>query len=109
MNLINTALPYLAPILTLILAILGIFFSKPESSGSLSTLGYTILLFTLCSGSYSIYETHQRLEADRTSQERLERIESDARKSSNVLVATVAGLDTVLRSVILWMEVDEVI
>jgi len=51
---------YSAPLLTLALALLGIFFSKDGTSNRLTRVGYLILGLTVASGALAIYDARQK-------------------------------------------------
>jgi len=97
---------YLAPIVTAVLAVLGIFFSKEGKLGELTRIGYTILALTLVSGGlavYDVYDKDRTAEAQRTTIEKLQR---DGHALSNLFIASVLGLDQKLDYATLWLSTD---
>lgn len=88
-------LDYVAPGLTLVLAILGFFFAR-EGKGRLSSLGYLILTLTVGSGLFAIYDSVQKSKASDEQKATIARLQRDARRLNNLNIAALIGVNRTL-------------
>lgn len=100
-------LGYIAAALTLILGVLGIFFSKSGELNKISRIGVGILTLTVASGVLALYDVYLKSSASFTQQETIARLRADAARLNNLSVASVLGIDRKFRRTIFWVSLAE--
>lgn len=93
---------YLAPSLTLGLAVLGFFFARERESTALSRLGYVILLFTIISGGISLIDIYRKNIRDEAQKAANEAVQRDAHRVNNLITAGVLGINKRFTHLDLW-------
>jgi hypothetical protein len=84
---------YVAPLLTLALAILGFFFAREGEDKRLSSLGYVILGLTVASGVFAAYDADQKSKSADEQKATIARLQRDARRINNLNIATMIGVN----------------
>ena len=97
---------YLAVALTLVLAMLGIFFSKSGEANKISRVGRLILWLTIISGIVALLDAHGKRISSDEQKRTIDKLRSDATRLNNLNIASVVGIDKKFRQTILWISVE---
>lgn len=93
---------FVAPLLTLVLAILGFFFAREGEGKKLSPLGYIILTVTIGSGLFATHDAIQKSKGSDEQKATIARLQRDARRLNNLNIAALIGVNRTLAIVRLF-------